>query len=424
MTQLAVNAISPSIQADLSIDSTNIQMISNSFALANGSTLLLAGRLADIYGHKKCLLAGLAVFAAFSIASATASSVTTLAIYRAIQGVGASAIAPALLGIIARTFAKGSKMRTEGFASFSAGSPLGASIGLLVGDWMTETTGPGWRSFFYFIAAFSALTYVLSFFFLPPDLPRDKDQGYKNVDWIGAALLTSGLVLLVISLVFFPRFGWNSAAMLAPLGCALLMLSGFIAWENHMDQKGARVPLVPITLLIVGLALNLVTGHLADILPAQLMIMIGCVATLTCCILSAFMDPHAIYWKFNFASIILSVIGADFMFSVVAMFGSKIASDDEQAIAGAVLLSFTRIFSVIGLGVATIAQAPAPRQAYWDGLQAAFIVFLASSLLATLLSLAFLQGMGYVGAHHKNLHGLEKTQTAELEAAEEESIPN
>ncbi|KAH9814585.1 major facilitator superfamily domain-containing protein [Melampsora americana] len=385
MTQLAINVMSPSIQDDLDIDSTNIQLISTSFSLAYGGTLLLAGRLSDIYGHKLCLLIGLAVFSGFSLASALASSALQLTIFRAIQGLGASAISPSLLGILARTFAKGTKMRTEGIASFSAGSPLGASIGLLVSDLMKQTTRPGWRSFFYFCLALSALAVVLSYFILPPDPPRDPKKGAKDVDWIGAALLMSGLVVLVVSMLFFPRYGWKSPQMLVPLSLGLFLLSSFLAWE----------------MLLVGLALNLVTGPLSNKLPAQPLIIGGCLASLGSCAFSAFMNPNESYWKYNFAAIVLSVIGADFVFSLVAMFGSRISKSSEQGIAGAVLLSSTRIFSVVGLGIATIAQSSAPLAAYWHGLQAAFTVCFVSAILATLVALATLWGMGYVGANRE-----------------------
>ncbi|KAH9814583.1 major facilitator superfamily domain-containing protein [Melampsora americana] len=466
MSQLAINVMSPSIQTDLNIDTTNIQLISTSFAVAHGGTLLLAGRIADIYGHKLCLLIGLSVFSAFSLASARADKAIDLAIFRAIQGLGAAAIAPSLLGIIARTFSRGSKMRTEGFSAFSTGSPLGTSIGLLIGDWMTQTTRPGWRSFFYFSLALSGLTCILSYFILPPDPPRDLSKGFRDVDWLGAFLLMSGLVLLVISLTFFPRFGWKSSEMLGPVGGALLIFVAFFGWEIFVDRKGFCVPLLPVSLFknryflalqilsglvylaftnhnyflnyyfqvylkqgliesmlrflplfIVSVALNFITAHLVEKCPAQAIIIIGCLATVASSALSSFMDPDAIYWKFNFVAIVLSVIGADFMFSTVSMFGSVISNDDEQGIAGAVILSFTRIFSVIGLGIAIISQeeaatstskdlgvtisrtsiSSAPREAYWKGLQAGFFVFFASSLLATLISVTFLWGMGYVG---------------------------
>ncbi|KAH9823183.1 major facilitator superfamily domain-containing protein [Melampsora americana] len=396
MSQLAINVMSPSIQEDLDIDSTNIQLISTSFSLAYGGTLLLAGRISDIYGHKLCLLIGLTIFSGFSLASALANSALQLAVFRAIQGLGAAAISPALLGILARTFAKGSKMRTEGFAAFSTGSPLGASIGLLVGDGITSATRPGWRSFFYFCLALSGLAVILSHFILPSDPPQDPRKSVKDVDWLGAAMLMSGLVVLVVSLLFFPRYGWRSPYMVIPLCSGVLILLTFLVWEIYVDWRGSSEPL-----LIVGLALNLITGHLADLLPAQLIVFVGCAASLSSCAFSAYMDPDGSYWRSNFAAIILSVIGSDFVFSIVAMFGSRISRSDEQGIAGAVLLSFTRIFSVIGLGIATIAQSKAPPAAYWQGLKAAFTVCLCSAILATIISAAALWGMGYVGAHRK-----------------------
>ncbi|KAG0149757.1 hypothetical protein CROQUDRAFT_39406 [Cronartium quercuum f. sp. fusiforme G11] len=369
----------------------DVQYITSSYTLSYGSTLMLAGRLSDVYGHKFCLMIGLALFAAFTVPSAMARSSLELAIYRAIQGLGASAISPPLFAILARSFKHGTTMRTEGFATLSAGSPLGSSVGLFLGGWLTEFTGPGWKTFFYFSLAFSLCAIICAWIILPPDPPPTTKKGFKDVDWIGATLLVTGLTVLVATLSFNTRFGWNLPQMYIPFLSSHLIVGAFFAWEFFFERKWSRQPLLPLSLfrkryfaaiqcvagllymaytdhsyfvlqyfqkylhlslddtlvrmlpiLIVGLGLNLVTGHFAHILPAQLMIIVGCLSTTTACALSSIMNPSASYWAYNFFAIGLSVVGADFVFSVGAMFGSNIADDDEQAIAGAVILSSTR----------------------------------------------------------------------------------
>jgi nitrate/nitrite transporter NarK len=65
--------------------------------------------------------------------------------------------------------------------------------------------------------------------------------------------------------------------------------------------------------LVLGLLLNITFGFLSHIIPAQLLMVLGCIGTATSCLLSALMDTSASYWTYNFASVALSVVGPDFV---------------------------------------------------------------------------------------------------------------
>lgn len=98
------------------------------------------------YGHKRFAMIGLLIFSIFSLASALSTTFHQLAIFRAFQGLGAALVAPSLLAILARAFADGTAIKTEAFAIYSAGSPLGTAIGLFGGGFLVYGTSPSWRS--------------------------------------------------------------------------------------------------------------------------------------------------------------------------------------------------------------------------------------------------------------------------------------
>src|SRR5436305_3646051 len=99
----AVNIAMPNIAKDLGISGTSISWTITSYSLIFGSLLLLGGRAADLLGRRRLLLAGLGLFTASSLPSATAGSGAALFAARAGQGLGASMLSPAALSIITTT---------------------------------------------------------------------------------------------------------------------------------------------------------------------------------------------------------------------------------------------------------------------------------------------------------------------------------
>ncbi|KAG0149735.1 hypothetical protein CROQUDRAFT_73887 [Cronartium quercuum f. sp. fusiforme G11] len=406
VSQLAINVILPVIQRDLDIKASNLQWLSSGFSLGYGSVLLLTGRLADLYGHKLFLQIGLFIFAGASLACALAQTSIQLSIFRAIMGLGAATIAPSLIGILGRTFTVGTKMRTAAFAALSAGAPLGAAIGLLVGGFITNGTRPSWRSFFYICLAFSVFVGFCATIIVPADKKRVEGEQKGTVDWFGAGLIVAGLAMLISSLATSSRTGWNRAVVLGPFVTSIIVLLGFVGWETYLERAEGRIdPLVKLSLfkrgcfgavqciagllwlafvvanfflnfyfqdylhlpltqtvirfipmLIIGLLLNLAVGYLANIWPGQVLMLIGCLGTTISCLLMAIMDPSAIYWTYNFFSISLSVIGPGFVFAVGTLYGARVANKNEQAVAGGIFHTFAQIGSAIGLSIATIVQ--------------------------------------------------------------------
>src|SRR3954469_19719643 len=120
-----VNVALPSIKADLGFSQASLQWVVSAYAIFFGGTLLLGGRLADLLGGGRLLVAGLLLFAASSLLAGFAWSETSLIAFRAIQGLGGALLAPAALSLLMTTFAEG-RERNLALGIYGAASGSGA----------------------------------------------------------------------------------------------------------------------------------------------------------------------------------------------------------------------------------------------------------------------------------------------------------
>ena len=136
-----VNVALPSIQRELHIGQSTLQWIVIAYGLMLGGFLLLGGRMADLLGRRRVLLAGLTLFSAASLLAGVAGSAGLLIGARARQGFGAALIPPAALSILAVTFAEGPE-RNRALGLYGATAGVSASVGVIASGLLTE--GPGW----------------------------------------------------------------------------------------------------------------------------------------------------------------------------------------------------------------------------------------------------------------------------------------
>ncbi|KAI9629514.1 hypothetical protein KEM48_012861 [Puccinia striiformis f. sp. tritici PST-130] len=421
-SSLSINLLIPSIHHELDVEASDLQWISSGFPLGLGSCLLLFGRLADLYGHKLFIQLGTSLYALASLGCAISHNHVQLSVLRFLQGLSVAATTPSLIGVLGSHLEPDSALKRIGFASLSAGAPLGATFGLLAGGFITQGTGPGWRSFFYLSAASALCVSISATLIIPKDKHRANNEA--SIDWLGGILIITGLTALTFSLGISSREGWDKLVVLLPFTCSIIILASFIFWQkvlegrmteslqagddcgNHTapilkldlfrrDRHRFSVVLMVVALLwfgfvvqnfffhqylqdflglnlnqstirfipmiVLGLLLNIAFGFISHVVPAQLLIVLGCVGTATSCLISALMDTSASYWTFNFASIALSVVGPDFVFATGTMYGSQISSQSEQAVTAGVFHTFAQMGNAIGLSIATLLQVQVTR---------------------------------------------------------------
>jgi EmrB/QacA subfamily drug resistance transporter len=221
------NVAFPSIQRALHFSQQNLQWVASGYLLAYGGFLLLGGRLADLLGRRRVLVAGLALFGVCSLAAGLAHSEGTLIASRLLRGVGAAMMAPAALSILTTTFDEG-RDRNTALGVWAAISGVAAAAGVFLGGVLSE--GPGWRWVFYVNIPICLLALGGAVRLLSGERRR---APLADFDTQGALLGTGGMLLLVYALIKAPDIGWGGAQTIAMLGTAGLLLALFLVNERR-----------------------------------------------------------------------------------------------------------------------------------------------------------------------------------------------
>ena len=212
----------PALGSDLDASFTQQQWVVDAYAVAMAATLLAFGALADRTGRRRVFLIGLAVFGAASAACAAAPDGDTLAIARALQGLGAAALVTTSLALIASAYEGPARARALGVWGAVSGAALAA--GPIVGGVVID--GLGWRWVFAL-----NVPLVIGIAALTRGVPETRDAQAPRPDLAGAALFTAGLALTVAGLLRGPEDGWSSGSTLALVGGGAALLVAFAAVE-------------------------------------------------------------------------------------------------------------------------------------------------------------------------------------------------
>lgn len=228
----------PQAQADLGISDTDRQWIFTAYTLAFGGLLLLGGRIADYFGRKRTFVVGLFGFAAASALGGVAQSAGWLFGARALQGMFAAVLAPAVLSLITTTFTE-SRERAKAFAVYGAISGTGAAIGLIVGGALTEYAS--WRWTLLVNTPIALLVAVAAL----PLLRESRAEGDRRFDVPGAMIATAGLVALVYGFTNASTDSWTSSLTVGLIVAAVVLLTSFVVWERR-----AANPLLPLRIVL------------------------------------------------------------------------------------------------------------------------------------------------------------------------------
>lgn len=233
MDTAIINVALPSVGEDLGADSAALSWVANAFLITFGGLLLLAGRTADLLGHRRLYLTGLGVLTGASVVGALAGSTELLIAARAVQGVGAAFAAAAAFALLLNLFPHG-PARHQALGAFAAMGGLGGVAGTVLGGVLTDILG--WRATFWLNVAVALLLAVAALRLLD----EGGRTGARGFDPVGAFAATAGLGLVAYALVGAGDAGWTSARTLLAGGAGLALLGAFALVECKIAH-----PLVP-----------------------------------------------------------------------------------------------------------------------------------------------------------------------------------
>jgi EmrB/QacA subfamily drug resistance transporter len=248
-----VNVALPDIRRDLSFSVQDLQWVPSGYLLTYGGFMLLGGRLADLLGRRRVLVAGTLLIGVSSLIGGLAGDPAVLVGARLAQGIGAALMLPAALSILTTTFVDGPDRRTA-LGVWGGVGGLASAVGVFLGGVLTE--GPGWRWVLFVNPLACALVLPAVFRLIPADR---RTRRPANFDVLGSTLVTGGMLLLVYALVKAPDQGWGSSRTIGELIGAFVLLAAFV-----LNEARNRNPLLPLSVLrIKGLAAANVTGLIA-----------------------------------------------------------------------------------------------------------------------------------------------------------------
>ncbi|MFD3471648.1 MFS transporter [Streptomyces sp. NPDC058682] len=240
-----VNVALPQIRVGAGLSDGGTTWVVNAYGLAFGALLLAGGRVADLLGRRRVLVAGLAVFALASVAAGLTTSAGVLITARAVQGVGAAAIAPAALALVMDRFPPGPG-RGRALGVWGAVSGAGAAGGVLLGGALTQAWG--WPWIFHSVALGAAAVLAAVVALVPRNASaeggrQDQRLGARQggrFDLLGTVTVTLALTCLVWGLTTARGAGWTDARVLTALLGAVVLLAAFCVVERR--RPNALVP--------------------------------------------------------------------------------------------------------------------------------------------------------------------------------------
>ncbi|MBP5867171.1 MFS transporter [Streptomyces scabiei] len=222
MANTSLIVAAPDMTTDLSLSSSDLQWVVDSYTVPYAALMLVLGAIGDKYSRRGALVLGLLIFAGGSVMGSLVDETSLVIVARAIMGVGAAVVMPATLSLVVATFPRSE--RAKAITAWAATSGVAVAVGPLVSGWLLEDHA--WGSTFLINVPFAVLAVFGALALVPPS----KAEGMGRIDYVGGLLSIVTVGSLIYAAIEGPHSGWGvgpvTAAVIAGVG-----LVAFIAWE-------------------------------------------------------------------------------------------------------------------------------------------------------------------------------------------------
>ncbi|MEU9732985.1 MFS transporter [Streptomyces sp. NPDC048002] len=240
MLQSLIAPALPTVQQELHASQSTATWVMTAYLLSASVFTPILGRVGDLVGKKRTLVAVLAVVAFGCLLAALAPSIGVLIVARVVQGVG-GALFPLSFGIIRDEFAPGEVARS--ISNLSAVIAAGGGVGMVAAG--PVITALDYRWLFWIPVAVVAVTTLIALRYVPESATRARG----GVNWPGAVLLSVWLVALLLPISQATVWGWGSPRVLGLFAAALVLFALWLRAETRsrtplIDLKVMRLPAV------------------------------------------------------------------------------------------------------------------------------------------------------------------------------------
>ena len=236
LDQLIVATAMPQIVRELH-ELSQLSWVFTAYMLTSTITIPIYGKLSDIFGRRGLYIIGIVIFLSGSILSGISQNMTELIIFRGLQGIGGGAMMVNTIAIIGDIFVPAERGKWQGLNMGVYG--LATIAGPLLGGWITDNFS--WRWVFFINIPIGIIAIGIVAACMPRIVHKVKDRA---IDFLGALLITVGLVPLLLALVWggsqYPWLSWQIILLFVVAVCGLL---AFILSEHK-----AREPILSLSL--------------------------------------------------------------------------------------------------------------------------------------------------------------------------------
>ncbi len=236
LDQTIVGTALPRIVGELRGSNELYTWVVTVYLLTATITGVFYGKLSDLYGRRPMLLIGVSIFLLGSVSSGLSWSMESLILFRGLQGIGAGALFPISLAVIADLFTPAERGKYQGL--FGAVFGLSSIIGPLLGGWLTENIS--WHWIFFVNLPVGLLTLVIIYRYLPTVRGRGS---HRSLDYLGAVVFTVAVSLLMIGLTNKAASDWSSVWVGGLIAASFVVGAIFLFIESR-----AAEPIIPLGL--------------------------------------------------------------------------------------------------------------------------------------------------------------------------------
>ena len=222
-----VSIANPTIGRDLHASLAGLQWVTNGYLLAIATSLILGGKLGDLFGRKRMFLAGVAFFMLASLGCGLSNSIGGLIAFRVLQGLGGALMMPGTLSILRSAFPP--KQLQMAVGVWAGTTSLATASGPIVGGLLVQHVN--WQSIFFINLVVGALTLAIGWWVIA----ESRDEQRPRLDLPGTALLTGSLFALIWGIINAAKHGWGSGYT---LGFLIASAVAFVVAGNTSIAQG------------------------------------------------------------------------------------------------------------------------------------------------------------------------------------------
>ena len=225
------------IQTDLNSSVSGLQWIVNGYMIAFAALMLTGGTLGDLFGRKKVMLGGVAIFCAGSVMSAIAHSNGVLIAGRIVMGIGAAASEPGTLSVLRHVYPE-RRERARALGVWAAVSGLALALGPVIGGVLIEAAG-GWRSIFWFSLGLGALCLAGA----AVTLTESSDPEGRKLDVPGLATGAAAILAVTFAVIEGENQGYRTWWIVLLFAVSAVLVVVFVRIERRSPDPVVKLEL-------------------------------------------------------------------------------------------------------------------------------------------------------------------------------------